>query len=227
MTKSERYRYYTSREFGILKRRVRERSGGYCERCFIGPHDHTHHLTYERLGNERLEDLQALCEPCHQFVHGHSDHDPWEAHMQEERRRWEAEWRVFDEIPRPDGWWSNYRTVQLVCLAKWWGQDGDCADMPPIEGIPLRYLLDPRVFTDDVQRELIWQRDKPDYDLDEDCEFRTFLLDSEWKPIMNDTPLVELYHRVAVLAGVPHVQDPYSFASINEHIAMYCKEVHA
>lgn len=28
-----------------------------------------HHLTYERLGEELLEDLQAVCIPCHQSIH--------------------------------------------------------------------------------------------------------------------------------------------------------------
>ena len=30
---------------------------------------HIHHLTYERLGKERLEDLQALCPECHRGKH--------------------------------------------------------------------------------------------------------------------------------------------------------------
>jgi hypothetical protein len=29
-----------------------------------------HHLTYERLGNERRDDLQILCRDCHKKVHG-------------------------------------------------------------------------------------------------------------------------------------------------------------
>lgn len=76
MTKSERYRYYASREFGVLKRQVRERSGGVCERCATAPMDVAHHVTYERLGREKLEDMLALCEPCHRYVHGHDDYDP-------------------------------------------------------------------------------------------------------------------------------------------------------
>jgi hypothetical protein len=35
-----------------------------------------HHLTYKRLGHEKLKDLQALCWHCHKFVHGRSDYDP-------------------------------------------------------------------------------------------------------------------------------------------------------
>jgi hypothetical protein len=42
-----------------------------CELC--GKEDppfHVHHLTYERLGNELIEDCQVICEPCHDELHG-------------------------------------------------------------------------------------------------------------------------------------------------------------
>lgn len=76
MTRSERHRYYASREWALLKERVRERSGGNCERCGDRPYEQTHHLTYERLGNELLEDLQGLCAPCHEYVSGRRHDDP-------------------------------------------------------------------------------------------------------------------------------------------------------
>ena len=68
-------RYLASREWAVLKRRVRERSQGWCERCRARPYQETHHLTYERIGRERLEDLQALCRPCHAYESGDPD-DP-------------------------------------------------------------------------------------------------------------------------------------------------------
>jgi hypothetical protein len=37
---------------------------------------HVHHLTYERKYHERLEDLQGLCEGCHEFTHGKRNRDP-------------------------------------------------------------------------------------------------------------------------------------------------------
>lgn len=76
MNRSERHRYYASREWAILKEQVRERSGGRCERCGNRPYEQTHHLTYERLGNELLEDLQGLCAPCHEYVSGKRHEDP-------------------------------------------------------------------------------------------------------------------------------------------------------
>ncbi len=69
-------KYLASREWAVLKEQVRRRSENICERCKVGAHDVTHHLTYERIGHERLEDLLGLCEGCHKFLSGKSDHDP-------------------------------------------------------------------------------------------------------------------------------------------------------
>jgi len=39
-------------------------------RCACGREaTHAHHLTYERLGNEWPEDLEALCKACHDDIH--------------------------------------------------------------------------------------------------------------------------------------------------------------
>ncbi|MCE9547110.1 MAG: hypothetical protein K8T25_16670 [Planctomycetia bacterium] len=48
---------------------VRVRCGGTCEHCHKMAFSHTHHLTYERIYNERLDDLLGVCEPCHEFLH--------------------------------------------------------------------------------------------------------------------------------------------------------------
>jgi hypothetical protein len=76
MNKVDRYKYYASREWALVKERVKERSRGLCERCYNGAHDHTHHLTYERFGNELLADLIGVCEPCHEFLSGKRSEDP-------------------------------------------------------------------------------------------------------------------------------------------------------
>lgn len=73
----EKYqRYLASREWGVLKEAVRERARGKCERCKVLPIDATHHLTYARKYCEQLEDLQGICQWCHDFTHGKSDLDP-------------------------------------------------------------------------------------------------------------------------------------------------------
>ena len=69
-------KYLASREWAVLKEKVRVRSGGICERCFMAPHVQTHHVTYERMGHERLEDLEGVCEDCHEYLSGRSGFDP-------------------------------------------------------------------------------------------------------------------------------------------------------
>jgi hypothetical protein len=68
--------YLASREWGVLRRQVKERAKGLCERCHTRPMKDTHHLTYQRLGSERLEDLLGVCRGCHSFLGGYSDQDP-------------------------------------------------------------------------------------------------------------------------------------------------------
>ncbi len=74
---SERYQtYLASREWALLREAVRERSGNTCERCKAAPQQAVHHLTYARLYSERLDDLMAICDPCHAYLSGVSDFDP-------------------------------------------------------------------------------------------------------------------------------------------------------
>ncbi len=44
--------------------------GGICERCLSRPAVQVHHLTYKRVGHEKLEDTQAVCRRCHMKAHG-------------------------------------------------------------------------------------------------------------------------------------------------------------
>jgi hypothetical protein len=75
---AKRNAYYCSREWGLKKEAVHKRSSGICERCAIHKIDNVHHLTYERMYDERLEDLRGLCRGCHEFIHGKSAVDPAE-----------------------------------------------------------------------------------------------------------------------------------------------------
>lgn len=65
------------REFreSVLKAQ-RERLGrNICERCPKDANEkaesdlQVHHLTYERLGKERIEDVEILCRGCHDEIH--------------------------------------------------------------------------------------------------------------------------------------------------------------
>lgn len=53
------------------RRAVMKRCRYQCEGCHKQRARHVHHLTYDRLGHELLEDLQALCHECHAAVHPH------------------------------------------------------------------------------------------------------------------------------------------------------------
>lgn len=68
--------YLASREWALKREAVRERSRNTCERCFSNPQDAVHHKTYERIGDEKLEDLIAVCNPCHEFLSAKSKIDP-------------------------------------------------------------------------------------------------------------------------------------------------------
>jgi hypothetical protein len=68
--------YLCSREWAEKREAVRERAHGKCERCFLAPIDACHHLNYERKYCERLDDLQAICRACHDYIHGKSSVDP-------------------------------------------------------------------------------------------------------------------------------------------------------
>lgn len=66
------YRQYISYSpaWKALRKQVIERDGGLCRRC-QKPGNEVHHLTYRRLFNEALEDLELLCKDCHENAH------PW------------------------------------------------------------------------------------------------------------------------------------------------------
>lgn len=76
MNKMEYQGYLASREWALKREAVRKRSGSKCERCKKNEMDAVHHLTYIRIGNELLTDLQAICDPCHEFLSGKRDDDP-------------------------------------------------------------------------------------------------------------------------------------------------------
>lgn len=73
---AKRQAYYCSHDWGLKKNAVKERSLGICERCKRNRAENVHHKTYERLYQERLDDLWHLCRGCHEYVHGNSNYDP-------------------------------------------------------------------------------------------------------------------------------------------------------
>lgn len=64
----QRYEEYLKSDNWALKRKEKALEQNYtCEKCDKKVYKgfHIHHITYERLGNEKLSDLMFLCEDCH------------------------------------------------------------------------------------------------------------------------------------------------------------------
>lgn len=67
---AERLKYMASKEWQAVRRRKFEQVGRACEKCQATGIVHVHHLTYANLFHEHLDDLQVLCESCHEEAHG-------------------------------------------------------------------------------------------------------------------------------------------------------------
>lgn len=65
--------YIKSKEWKAKAKAAKRRVNYCCEKCGnLKPEHllHAHHLTYERLGKEREEDVMVLCANCHARAHG-------------------------------------------------------------------------------------------------------------------------------------------------------------
>lgn len=63
--------YLSSPEWRAFRRRALEEAGHRCSwtSCNVGVKLHVHHVTYERLGRERLSDVLVLCDYHHMVEH--------------------------------------------------------------------------------------------------------------------------------------------------------------
>jgi 5-methylcytosine-specific restriction endonuclease McrA len=72
VTHKQGYDEYLASDYWQGVRYLMLKAAGFkCQEC--GANDkplHVHHLTYQRLGRERDEDLVVLCESCHRGKHG-------------------------------------------------------------------------------------------------------------------------------------------------------------
>lgn len=62
--------YLNSPEWKERRREALVRADNCCEGCGVIEHLEVHHLTYDRLGFERPQDLMVLCNACHAREHG-------------------------------------------------------------------------------------------------------------------------------------------------------------
>jgi len=59
--------YYQSEQWATKRLFALHRADHRCERCYSkSRHLHVHHVTYDRIYNERPEDLEVLCPKCHE-----------------------------------------------------------------------------------------------------------------------------------------------------------------
>ena len=61
--------YMRSDEWREMRQRKLDQAGRECEKCGATSALEVHHKTYRRLWNERMSDLQVLCDDCHNDVH--------------------------------------------------------------------------------------------------------------------------------------------------------------
>ena len=67
--KIDHQEYINSPKWKAKRQMVLERDNFRCRKCGTGKNLDVHHITYEHLGNEPLDDLVTLCRCCHEEVH--------------------------------------------------------------------------------------------------------------------------------------------------------------
>lgn len=65
--------YLASAEWAERRRKVLERCMFVCEACVSDMATEVHHLTYDRVGYEELDDLMGVCRACHGYFHGRAE----------------------------------------------------------------------------------------------------------------------------------------------------------
>lgn len=73
MNKQQYQEYLRSEHWQNTKNEKLSNARWRCEKCkeglIAGAKLEVHHLTYDRVGHERMSDLQVLCSSCHEKVH--------------------------------------------------------------------------------------------------------------------------------------------------------------
>lgn len=98
-------KYIASRAWKNKRTLALERAKNRCERCGFSTWSVTlevHHKTYEHFGNEPLDDLEVLCEKCHE----EADKERAEHGKQKSQAAWNAAQEDYDNA-RLDGWASK------------------------------------------------------------------------------------------------------------------------
>lgn len=70
--------YLASEKWKIKRQFIFERDNFKCQNCKEKNADEVHHLTYDRLFNEDLDDLISMCTDCHRQLHDNLREKQWE-----------------------------------------------------------------------------------------------------------------------------------------------------
>lgn len=75
MSPKEKQEYLSSIEWNILRAVVLSRDKHCCQHCNSTNNLEVHHITYENLGAEKLDQLVTVCRNCHQQIHDKLGYD--------------------------------------------------------------------------------------------------------------------------------------------------------
>jgi hypothetical protein len=98
--------YLRSAQWRRFRARMLRITGGKCEFCGVQAKSgmNVHHVTYERLGCEREDDVLVLCPPCHDEEH----------RLQDEERLFDARFKGWLRKRYPDGMsFYDERTLRM------------------------------------------------------------------------------------------------------------------
>jgi hypothetical protein len=70
LKKQKYYAYLLTPEWFAKRDAVMRRDNATCQYCGKRA-TQVHHLTYDNIYNERMEDLVAICKPCHEKIHSY------------------------------------------------------------------------------------------------------------------------------------------------------------
>jgi 5-methylcytosine-specific restriction endonuclease McrA len=62
--------YIKSKQWADVRKKRMQIDKNTCQKCGAKKHLQVHHLTYENIGEEEMEDLLTVCKPCHMKIHG-------------------------------------------------------------------------------------------------------------------------------------------------------------
>ncbi len=75
MSTKEKEKYMKGEQWKALRILTRLRDGSKCRVCGSMRNLNCHHIHYDNLGNEELDDLVTLCENCHTKLHEELGYD--------------------------------------------------------------------------------------------------------------------------------------------------------